>query len=316
MSGSATMEPDQQAPPSPLNGTTAPANGTPSPAPSPPLTDEERRKAAAFDLVGAAEREVAAAAQVLEEAKAAQNAAKKEWDYRSQRLHELIAKHRDPAPMPLFDKKAPGEIDEDGEPGQPHPGDSAEWRATRLEHALRGVSEAVIQKLNAANLFTMGDLSDWTSADGGRNTLADIKGIGGATLEKIDNALMAFWARLDQERREAAPTAAPESNGQPNAPTKRLNRDELILIAIASWLPELTTLKETGATDGQIRLALEPALDGARSASSEYGDYAVADKKLTICPKGEQDEAITMMKLAKAVRRIVGIPQKADEQPK
>lgn len=69
------------------------------------------------------------------------------------------------------------------------------WQDVPLSEALAGVPASVIEALAEANLTTVGELADWIAADGGRHRLTDIKGIGEAKAEQIQQALEAFWVR-------------------------------------------------------------------------------------------------------------------------
>jgi hypothetical protein len=103
-------------------------------------------------------------------------------------------------PTPLFDqaagaKPAIREVD---------PSDES-WREVRLEHALQGCTMHVIGKLQDTQLFTVGDLSNWINADGGRHRLVDIPGVGEGVATKIEEALDAFWERwAERQAKEKA----------------------------------------------------------------------------------------------------------------
>ena len=74
------------------------------------------------------------------------------------------------------------------------------WMAVTLEDAIgEEVGEALVAKLRAENLDTLGDLTEWLSADGGKNKLTDIAGLGPQKADKIEAALEKFW----EKRKEA-----------------------------------------------------------------------------------------------------------------
>lgn len=161
---------------------------------------EKQRKAEAFDKIAAMNKDVAKAAREAHAASENAKAKKKAWEARVAELQSAIVAAEEPPPMPLFDAKP-------GTNGEYHPADDS-WRAETLAEALKDVSEAVIAKLHAANLHTVGELADFTAADGGRKRITDVPGIGGATAEKIDAALEAFWKRRKEEDAKAAELVA------------------------------------------------------------------------------------------------------------
>lgn len=147
--------------------------------------------------------------------------AKKVFDGLVEQLLELIRKVKNPPSMPLFDGVS-----------EPQPAasentqvDDMAWRAVPLSEALVGLPESIIVSLNESNLQTMGELADWTAAYGGRNKLTDIPGIGPAKAEKIEQALVDFWARQkavddgstqygsDDSEAAIGPGADPDSEG-------------------------------------------------------------------------------------------------------
>lgn len=136
--------------------------------------------------------------------------AKKVFDGLVEQLLELIRKVKNPPSMPLFDgvpepNRASSETDVTCTEPQA-------WRSVPLSEALVGLPEAIVTSLNESNLQTMGELADWTAAYGGRNKLTDIAGIGPAKAEKIEQALVDFWARQkavqDEPRSDDSETAS------------------------------------------------------------------------------------------------------------
>ena len=110
-----------------------------------------------------------------------------------QALIRFARRVTNPEPMPLFDGAngtAPAE----------HPAGDEGWRDVPLAEALEGVTEKLLAKLqDGANLRTVGELADWTGADGGRHKLVDLPGIGEAAATKIEEALDKFWERRRQQ---------------------------------------------------------------------------------------------------------------------
>lgn len=103
-------------------------------------------------------------------------------------------------------RRGQGTLFVDLKPDAPPPLQSDEsWKDLRLEAALPALSPTVISKLNAAQLYTMGDLVNRTAADGGRHRLTDIPGIGSAVSGKIEEATLSFW---DRQGRQVLPMPA------------------------------------------------------------------------------------------------------------
>lgn len=69
-----------------------------------------------------------------------------------------------------------------------------QWRDVPLSDL--GLPEGMMQKLNEAEIETVGDVATFVN-DGKR--LTDIKGIGEANAEKLENALTEFWAKWNAE---------------------------------------------------------------------------------------------------------------------
>jgi hypothetical protein len=113
-----------------------------------------------------------------ETAKATAATRKKFWEEQQARFNAAFDEYDLPAP--LFDA-----ADQD-------------WRDVELVDALGGqpgVTGSLLEKLAEAELRTVGQLSDYLNADGGRQRLTDIKGVGAKKAEAIEEALAAFWAR-------------------------------------------------------------------------------------------------------------------------
>lgn len=164
--------------------------------------DEVLRKATAFEKIAALNHAVRDAFQDWFNAAEKAKKLKKAWEGDVERLQSLIADCENPPPMPLFD----------GQPatnGEVNPSDES-WKEVRLEAALPELSDTVLSKLNGAQLYTMGELANWTAEDGGRRKLSDIAGIGPGIAGKIEEATMAFWSRYK-------PNVEPSTNGDAEA---------------------------------------------------------------------------------------------------
>ena len=74
------------------------------------------------------------------------------------------------------------------------PADEA-WRNELLVDALVGLPKKILDHLHAANMRTVGELAEWTAADGGRHRLIDIPGLRELSAGRIEVALEAFWER-------------------------------------------------------------------------------------------------------------------------
>lgn len=152
---------------------------------------ELRRKADAFEAIAEKEKHVAQAFQTWHRANETAKAKKKAWEALVAELQETIREAREPSPLFVETPKAP-------EAATPAPTEAPaddSWRCIVLGDALPELSEAIIAKLQKANIWNMGELADWTGADGGRHRLSDLDGIGSATAGKIEEATMAFWTR-------------------------------------------------------------------------------------------------------------------------
>lgn len=153
---------------------------------------EEHRKAKAFDEIAALNTEASKAFDAWKRADEVAKGKKKVYEGAVNDLRGLIEKTAHPKAMPLFDKK----------PAEPEAATTAEvnppdesWREIPLREALPELSETIHNKLEGAQLFTFGELANWTAENGGRRRLTDIAGIGVSACGKIEEATMAFWQR-------------------------------------------------------------------------------------------------------------------------
>lgn len=141
----------------------------------------------------AAERECQDAEELMEEAKAEAKAAKDKYDNAVLRLRKLCRVARSAtSPGPLFEKP------EDGPPPQENDG----WRQVPIQEAIGdAVSGGTIEKLQEAELTTVGKLADFCEKQGQaghQRPLCTIKGIGEAKAEAIELALVKFHERRKQ----------------------------------------------------------------------------------------------------------------------
>ena len=156
-------------------------------------------------------RELAAAKEAAKEAKA-------EWEAACLAEHNYVKRLTSPGQsMPLFDQPPAdntislvGVAAEDGTP----PDES--WRAVPLSEALEGLTARQVGLLEAGTLHTVGELADYTGAEGGRKRLTDLKGVGPALIDKIDKAMTDFWARRSLAR---VPDPQPAAQAEEGAGT-------------------------------------------------------------------------------------------------
>ena len=160
---------------------------------------DDARKAKAFDEIAELNDAVEKAFTTWSIADKRSKDLKKSYEGAVAELRSVISKTAHPAPMPLFDGKSAAAGESEGnEPTAPttevNPPDDA-WRNVPLREALPELTESVGTKLEAAQLFTRGELANWTAESGGRRRLTDIAGVGSGTAGKIEEATMAFWSR-------------------------------------------------------------------------------------------------------------------------
>lgn len=148
-----------------------------------------------------------------EEAKARYKVTQAEHDEAVAQLTQVIDLHENPAAqeMPLFD--GPGDREVPGSPGEvaedrPAPAPIAapdgddRWRAVSIGEI--GLKPQLREHLEDADIFTIGQLADWTKT----RPLTDIGGIGATKQDALLDALAAFWPRW-----QAGKVAAPEGPG-------------------------------------------------------------------------------------------------------
>lgn len=141
-----------------------------------------------------AERDCANAELDWQQAKSAAKCAKDEYDDRVLRLRSLIRAARNDANRPLLNPTPAEE--------QPASPDDA-WQKTPL--ADLGLSPKILEAMEVARVRTVGELADYTR----QYMLTDIKGIGPAKAEEIEDALTKFWAEHPEY---TAPVAGEEGS--------------------------------------------------------------------------------------------------------
>lgn len=97
---------------------------------------------------------------------------------KAQAAHLLLTMPPEPEDLPLFD----------GPPPEFRTPDAEAWRAYPL--TVLGLQPAIIEALNGENITTIGRLSDHTKA----GKLRQVPGIGDGKLQKINEALEAFFS--------------------------------------------------------------------------------------------------------------------------
>ena len=164
-----------------------------------PRTEDDRLREELLEIIQKKESEVAECETIWEGLKARAKTAKDNYDERVIELRNLIRRSKNlHEEAPLFNQPAEAKPAEttSQEPEDAEVEDDS-WKIISLDQALRDVPESVIEKLaeNEPPLRTMGELTAWLNADQGRNKLTDVKGIGRAKADQIEEALAAFWGR-------------------------------------------------------------------------------------------------------------------------
>lgn len=171
------------------------ANGDGHPEIPPNLSAE------ALERIGRAERQLKDAESAMEIAKEKAKEAKSKAERLKTRLREVIREETGAVPNLFAAKNAEHGTNGDG---QTPAADDDSWRAVRLDTLT--IPPGTLKKLEEADIRTIGELTDWQdpAKNGGReNRLDQIKGIKGAAITRIDDALAAFWA--DWRERQNTP---------------------------------------------------------------------------------------------------------------
>lgn len=199
------------------------------------------------DKIGSIEDEIRNQDHDIEETRQELKSLKERRAGNLSELRRLVWEKKHPEAHPLFN----GKPSSNGN-GKPHTPpmqevkDDDSWKAVKLEEALQGLSPSILTKLHDANLHTMGELQAWTAADGGRHRISDIKGVGAAAAEKIEEASTAFWARRNKELAEKAKADSGAAATQPDAAAVQLSPEACkVEIESLTWgdLPNLEAWK-------------------------------------------------------------------------
>lgn len=168
----------------------------PKPKPNEIPIDELRQS---LDKEGQLEDQARAHEAKIEELR---QALKGEKEIRAGKLAELrrmVWERTHPEAMPLFNAKPSANGAAEHKPAVEakaiDPTDES-WKLVKLDELTDPpIPKATLQKLHDAQLYTLGELTNWTAQDGGRKRITDINGIGPGAAEKIENATTAFWER-------------------------------------------------------------------------------------------------------------------------
>jgi len=174
----------------------------------------EAEVADADEAVADAETELAAAKKVLKEAESVKDAA-------VERMRKIVRENPEKNPLPLFAKREepaalPPAPAAGPKPTSPSTDPADSWRADDV--AVLDVPVGVKEKLRAAGIDTIGALSDFVAPSKGGycKRYSDIDGVGAATAEKIEEAMMRYWET--RPARAAAPASVPAAEAVVEAP--------------------------------------------------------------------------------------------------
>lgn len=157
------------------------------------------------ELIDEMEQEVRCDEQLWNDAKARAAELKKVYDGKVIKLRQLIQRRREnrgkPPEKTLF-TGVEGEI-VDADFSVVPVSDPAEslWRDYPLDRwTAFGLTAAQVGKLQSGGLSTVGELADYTSPNGSGycKKLTDLKGVGRALSEKVEEATIAFWAEWNR----------------------------------------------------------------------------------------------------------------------
>lgn len=170
--------------------------------------DQELRRydEATRELIDEMEQEVREDEQAWNHAKARAAELKKVYERKVVELRQLIQRRREnrgkPPEKTLFTGVEGEIVDAEFEYSVPaaDPLESL-WRDYPLDRwTAFGLSEKQIEKLQAAGLSTVGELADYSQPNGSGycKKFTDIKGVGKALAEKIEEANLGFWAEWNR----------------------------------------------------------------------------------------------------------------------
>jgi hypothetical protein len=156
------------------------------------------------------------AAQIVEQrAKEEYRKAKADLEAKRKELEQALDEELVQPRLPLYDLDAVAqatndrELRDDAPPRPASEEDEADWRAISL--GCVGLKPAVVEALNALELFTVGQFADWTAKGG---ELEGIPGVGPKTAEAIRDRFVEFfgeWSALRNAERREAKANPPES---------------------------------------------------------------------------------------------------------
>lgn len=176
----------------------------------------EAEVADADEAVADAETELAAAKKVLKEAESAKDAA-------VERMRKIVRENPEKNPLPLFAKREepaalPPAPATGPKPTSPSTDPADSWRADDV--AVLDVASGVKEKLRAAGIDTIGALSDFVAPSKGGycKRYSDIDGVGAATAEKIEEAMMRYWETRPARAAAPAPASVPAAEAVVEAP--------------------------------------------------------------------------------------------------
>lgn len=186
---------------------------TPETTPTPPATPPEPDPLW-VKIVAANERAFDLKSQHLALAEEAKDA-KKAWEAAVSEVQYLIRETQ--REYPLFDAAKvdgqPAESRPEPQAAEPRPEPIADWQSIDVEYLTRYMAKAgvdkdgnpkqpkplvtpkIVEALRESSIHTLGDISKLHE---NRLTFTDIKGIGEAAANKLDEALAQFWAENPQ----------------------------------------------------------------------------------------------------------------------
>lgn len=171
-------------------------------------TDGGATESEMLEAIEALAAECDAAEREYDTAKAEANELKKAFEATVERLRKKIREAKSSSEFPLVDMASKSGSQNATQviiSGETQEIDES-WKLVTIDEAMPDLPKHIREKLQAAELPTMGDLANFVAADGGKKRLTDIPGIGEKSAEKIEEAQMAFFER----RRTARPYPSPE----------------------------------------------------------------------------------------------------------
>jgi len=228
---------------------------------------------------------------------------------------------------------ANGESAKGSHGGQP-PADDESWRKEPL--AVLGLTDAILKKLDANDppLRTVGDLQQLVERlgkEGFTDPIAQIKGIGAKTAEKIDVAFQEFWSKrpvpavdcpkadpscpsTDEECHDSCEAAEPAAmatstvDDHAKALTAALTSTQG---AAERW----ARLQESGATDAQLKAAIATEFGNGGGGSNPASYYHEGGKqpKFWLGDSREGKPTLAGKALLAKVREVMGVPEGGEE---